>query len=140
MQTMQTMQMHVKVLGILYLAVSSLFLGIAVLILLVLGGTAGIVGATADPQEAAIAIPILGLAGSTVAMFLGFFSLPGLVTGFGLLTFKPWARVLGIVLSALNLINVGIGTLLGAYGLWVLLNKDAEGLFEGGPIVSSTSL
>jgi len=62
------------------------------------------------------------------------------MTGFGLLTFEPWARVLGIVLSALNLINVVVGTLLGAYGLWVLLNKDAERLFEGGPIVSSTSL
>jgi len=31
-----------------------------------------------------------------------------------------------IVLSALNLINIPIWTLLGIYGLWVLLSKETE--------------
>jgi hypothetical protein len=132
------MQTHVKVLGVLYLAVSALFLAGALFLLLILGGTAGIVGATADPQDSAIAIPVLGIAGSALALFLGVFSIPGLATGYGLLNYKPWARVLGIVLSALNLINIPLGTILGAYGLWVLLNKDTERLFDG-PVVTSTS-
>jgi hypothetical protein len=33
------------------------------------------------------------------------------------------------VLSALNLISIPFGTLLGIYGLWVLLNKETEALF-----------
>lgn len=130
------METHVKVLGVMYLVVSALFLGIALFLLIVLGSAAGIVGATADPQDAAIAVPIIGIAGSTLALFLGFFALPGLVTGYGLLHLKPWSRVLGIVLSALNLINIGFGTVLGLYGLWVLLNKDTERLFEGAPIAT----
>jgi hypothetical protein len=125
------MQTHVNVLGVLYLAVSAFFLLVALVVVLAMGGTAGIVGAAADPEDAAIAIPILGIAGTALATFLCFFSLPGLATGYGLLRQKPWARILGIVLSALNLINLPFGTILGLYGLWVLLNKDTERLFEG---------
>jgi hypothetical protein len=134
------MQTHVKVLGILYLVVSALSLLGAAFLLLVMGGAAGIVGAAADPQDAAIAIPVLGIAGTALAMFLGVFALPGLLTGYGLLNYRPWARILGIVLSALSLINIPVGTLMGAYGLWVLLSKDTERLFEGGPVVTSTGI
>lgn len=133
------MQTHVKILGVLYLVVSAFFLLMALFLLLVVGGTAGIVGATADPEDAAIAIPILGFAGTALAMFLGVFSLPGLATGYGLLTFRPWARVVGVVLSAVSLINLPVGTALGAYGLWVLLSKDTEPLFEE-PVATSTPI
>jgi len=131
------MQTHVKVLGVLYLAVSGLALAGALFLLLVMGGTAGIVGVAADPEDAAIAIPVLGIAGTALAMILILFAIPGLLTGYGLLKYKPWARIVGIVFSALNLINVPFGTLLGAYGLWVLLTRETERLFEGGPIASS---
>jgi hypothetical protein len=33
------------------------------------------------------------------------------------------------VLSAINLINIPIGTVVGIYGLWVLLTKETERLF-----------
>jgi hypothetical protein len=133
------MQTHVKILGVLYLVVSAFFLLMALFLLLVVGGTAGIVGATADPEDAAIAIPILGFAGTALAMFLGVFSLPGLATGYGLLTFRPWARVVGVVLSAVSLINLPVGTALGVYGLWVLLSKDTEHLFEE-PVATSNAI
>lgn len=123
------MNTHVKILGALYLAFSALSLLAALFILLAAGGAAGIVGTAADPGDAAVAIPIIGLAGSAVALVLLVLALPGLAAGWGLLSYKPWARVLGIVLSALNLLNFPIGTVLGIYGLWVLLNKDTERLF-----------
>jgi hypothetical protein len=134
------MQTHVKVLGVLYLAVSAGFLLLAFFLLVVMGGTAGIVGAAADAEDAAIAIPVLGIAGTALAIFLVTFALPGLVTGYGLLNYKPWARIVGIVLSALNLINIPLGTVLGAYGLWVLLSGDTERLFESRPTVTSTTI
>ena len=123
------MQTHVKVLGVLYLVLSALGLLTALFLLLAIGGAAGIVGVTADPDDAAIALPILGIAGSALGMMLLLLSLPGFLTGWGLLTFKGWARILGIVLSALNLLNIPVGTALGIYGLWVLLNRDTESLF-----------
>jgi hypothetical protein len=124
------MDTHVKVLGVLYIAVSALSLLAALFLLLAIGGAAGIVGVSADPDDAAIAIPILGLAGTALGMMLTILAIPGLVTGWGLLVLKPWARILGIVLSVLNLLNIPFGTILGIYGLWVLLNKDTERLFN----------
>ena len=127
------METHVKVLGVANLAVGGCMLLAAVFLFLTVGGVAGIVGATAEPQDAAIAIPILGLAGTAFAAFLTFFALPSLITGYGLLSFKPWARVVGIVVSAIGLVNFPVGTALGAYGLWVLFNKETERLFNNIP-------
>lgn len=129
---------HVKVLGVLNLVCGAFMLIGAMLLALVLGGTAGIVGAAADAEDAAIAIPILGIAGSALSMFLIAFALPNLIIGWGLLTFKSWARIAGIVLSAISLINIPFGTILGIYGLWVLLNKDTERLFDAPVAVSRT--
>jgi len=130
------MQTHVKVLGVVYLAVGGCMLLAALFLFLTLGGVAGIVGATAEPQDAAIAIPVLGFAGTALAAFLTLFSLPSLITGYGLLNYKPWARVVGIVLSAISLINIPIGTVVGAYGLWVLLNQETERLFNNLPVAA----
>ena len=134
------MQTHVRVLGVIYLAFGALMLLAALFLAVTLGGVAGIVGATAEPEDAAIAIPVLGFAGTALAGFLGIFSLPSLITGYGLMNFRPWARIVGIVLSAISLINIPIGTIVGAYGLWVLLSKETEQLFNTGPVVSSTSI
>jgi hypothetical protein len=131
------MQTHVKVLGVMYLAVGGCMLVGALFLVLTMGGVAGIVGATAEPEDAAIAIPILGIAGTALSAFLGIFSLPSLITGYGLINYKPWSRVVGIVLSAISLIFIPFGTIVGAYGLWVLLSKDTEHLFNTAPVTPS---
>jgi hypothetical protein len=134
------MQTHVKVLGVVYLAVGACLLFAAMFLFLTMGGVAGIVGATAEPQDAAIAIPILGFVGIALATFLVAFSIPSILTGYGLLKYKPWARVLGIVLCAISLIKIPIGTIIGAYGLWVLLNTETERLFNNLPASSPPAL
>jgi|SRR6187399_2919984 len=126
------MTTHVKVLGILYIVLSSLTLCAALFLALAFGTASGIVAANAD-ADAAVALPILGIAGSALVMFLVAISLPGIITGIGMLKYRSWARILGIVLAAINLINIPFGTILGAYGLWVLLNKETEQLFSGTP-------
>ncbi len=131
------MQTHVKVLGVLFIVLSGLGLLVSLTLMLAFGAAAGIVGANANAHDAAIALPIIGLAGTALVTFLLVLSLPGLVTGIGLLKFKPWARIAGIVLSALHLIPIPFGTALGVYGLWVLLNKESEPLFTGVPIVAA---
>ncbi len=129
------MQTHVKVLGALYLAVSAIFLALALFLIMASGTAAGIVGAAAEPEDAAVAIPLIGIAGTAAAMFLGVFALPGLLTGYGLLQRKSWARIVGIVLSAISLLYIPIGTVIGIYGLWVLLSKETEPLFDDRPVV-----
>lgn len=121
---------HVKVLAVLYIVMSGIGLLFALLIFFALGTAASIVGMSASPDDAAIAMPILGITGTALSVFLLLLSLPGLVTGWGLLKLRPWARILGIVLAVIGLINFPIGTAVGVYGLWVLLTKETERLFE----------
>ena len=124
------MDTHVKVLAILHIVLNAFFVLAALLLAFVFGGTSALVGATASPDDAIVALPIIGITGMALVIFLLAVSLPGLVGGIGLLKRQNWARILLIVLSALHLINIPIGTILGAYGLWVLLNKDTERLFS----------
>jgi hypothetical protein len=123
------MQVHVKVLGAMYIALAALGLLLALLVAIGLGGTVGLVGASGDP-DAALAIPILGVVGTVLIAVMIVLCLPGLAAGVGLLYFKPWARVLGIVLAAISLVGFPWLTIVGGYGLWVLLSKDSEHLFD----------
>ena len=59
-----------------------------------------------------------------------------MIAGVGLLYFKAWARIVGIVLSAIALLGFPWGTILGVYGLWVLFNKQTEQLFSRSAIRS----
>jgi hypothetical protein len=124
------METHVKVLGVLEIALASLSLLAAFVLMVVLVGSASAVSISGDP-DAQIALPILGITGTALVALLVALSLPGLVVGIGLLRLRPWARILGIVLSVLSLMMIPFGTLVGIYGLWVLLSKDTERLFGG---------
>jgi len=123
------MHTHVKVLAVLYIVLSGIGLLFALLIFFALGTAASIVGMTASPEDAKIAIPILRLTGTALGVLLLLLSLPGLITGWGLLKLRSWARILGIVLAVISLLNFPIGTVVGIYGLWVLLTKETERLF-----------
>jgi hypothetical protein len=91
---------------------------------------AGLVEASADAPDAQTAIPILKMVSGGLFVFLLLISAPGIVAGIGLLHFRNWARILTIVLSALQLMNLPFGTALGIYGLWVLLSQRTEPLFR----------
>lgn len=124
------MKQHVSILGILYIVFGALGVILALTLLLIFGGAAGIVhmAASSDP-DAAVAVPVLGVLGIVLFLVVVVLSVPGLIVGIGLVKFRSWARVGGLVLSALNLLNFPFGTALGAYGLWVLLSKETEAVF-----------
>ena len=122
------METHVKVLATLQIVMGAFGLLLALILVLVFGGAAGIVGAVDDP-EAAIAMPVIGITGMALVTFFVVLSLPGVIVGIGLLKFRPWARIGGIVLSILGLMVIPFGTIVGVYGLWVLFSKEAERLF-----------
>jgi polyferredoxin len=54
----------------------------------------------------------------------------GIVGGIGLFSYKQWARILVIVLSALDCLHIPIGTAKGVYSIWALLQDDTIKLFN----------
>jgi hypothetical protein len=123
---------HVKVLGALQIALGAMSLFGALILTLVFVGGFGAVSVSGDP-DAAKALPFIGVAGIVLVGFLLVLSLPGIITGIGLLRLRPWARVAGIVLSIIGLVAVPFGTAIGVYGLWVLFSTDTERLFAAQP-------
>jgi hypothetical protein len=123
------MDTHVKVLAVLHIAMGAVGVVGACVLMLVFGGAAGIIGSIGDP-DVRIAMPILGITGMALVVVVLVRSLPGVIVGIGLLKFRPWARIGGIVLSILDLVWVPFGTVLGVYGLWVLFSSDTERLFR----------
>jgi hypothetical protein len=126
------MDTHVKVLGILNVVAGAVGVCSALLLVLVFGGVSGLIVADGDP-DAAIAVPIIGLTGAALVVATLLVSLPAVIIGWGLYRFRPWARVAGIVLAIVSLIWFPFGTMLGVYGLWVLLRKGSERLFVAQP-------
>ncbi|HEX8904948.1 MAG TPA: hypothetical protein VF771_08925 [Longimicrobiaceae bacterium] len=119
------MRDHLKILGWVYVVNGAIVLLMAALF----GAMFGFAGFFAERgQDAAI----LGGIGAVIAVFITLMSLPAIVLGWGLLTWKPWSRTLGIILSVLHLPGFPTGTLIGAYGLWVLLNDETKRLLEAG--------
>jgi len=116
------MEKHVTILGILYIAVSALGVLSAIIVYMVLIG-AGII--SEEPE----ALQILATVGSAVAFVIVIIAIPGIIGGIGLLNHYPWARILVLILGILNLIKIPIGTALGIYTIWVLLNDETEKLF-----------
>jgi hypothetical protein len=89
---------------------------------------ANLVGTSSDP-DAAVGEVVLGFTGVVLAMIFGLFALLYLITGWGLLKFRPWGRTLGIVVAAISLLKFPIGTAFGIYALVILFRKETEALF-----------
>lgn len=80
-------------------------------------------------DDASIPMAVIQVIATVVTSIILLMSLPCLVLGFGLHNFRPWARVLGLVLAAINLLNVPFGTAIALYSFWVLLKPETEALF-----------
>ncbi|HEY3442925.1 MAG TPA: hypothetical protein VGK29_19350 [Paludibaculum sp.] len=125
------MATHVRILAWLNIALGAL----GVLAALVVFAGAQIIPAIlthTGGEEAAIPVAIIQMIVTIVMSIILVMSLPCLVLGFGLHNFRPWARILGLVLAAVNLLNLPFGTAISLYGFWVLLKPETEALFTAG--------
>ena len=121
------MAQHVKILGILHVVFGGLGVLGAVIVLAIFGGLSAFVNMSERGSD--VPGPILGIIGIVVFFIILVLSLPALIIGIGLMQFRGWARIGGIVLSVLDLPLFPIHTILGVYGLWVLLNRETEQMF-----------
>ena len=126
------MAQHVKILGILHVVFGAMGVLGAIAALFIFGGVSALVAADHSSDSLA-AIPILGVIGGIVFIVVMALSLPGLIVGIGLMQFRPWARMGGIILSAFDLLGFPFHTALGIYGLWTLLNRETEQMFLSRP-------
>jgi hypothetical protein len=127
------MRDHVRILAWCSIIYSS----IIVLVGICIGAVVLFGGAISGDREA---IFITGAVGAGIAFFLIVIALPGMIAGIGLLKMRPWARIVAIVVGALHILSFPLGTALGIYTLWVLLNAETEALFRGQQLAVAQSV
>ena len=81
-----------------------------------LGGAGALAGLSSEEVAAAGLFASLGPALGVLLLLL---AVAYAVVGFGLWTFKPWARIAAIVISVLSLFSFPFGTVVGAVGIWL---------------------
>ena len=118
------MERHITVVGVLHIAynVVGILIGLTLFTFLT-----GIGIFTGDD----VALTVLTLVATFLAGLFLIGSIPGVIGGIFLLQRREWARILVIIVSFFDLLHVPLGTLLGAYSLWVLLNADVVAAFQG---------
>ncbi len=126
------MAKHVAILGFIHAIFGALGV-LAGLGVLIFGLTGGLMAWLGGGEEGAAAGGLLALFGSGLGIFIAGSGALGLLTGLGLLGRRGWGRLLGILSSALNLLNFPWFTLLGIYGLWVLLSEQGAAEFKKTP-------
>jgi phage shock protein PspC (stress-responsive transcriptional regulator) len=118
-------QEHVRLLGILWLALSALN-AVGGVVLFIIANT------IFSPHRAEMRPgpqflhPLLGF----IAVVILMKAAAGFAAGWGLLQREPWARLVTLVVAFLALFNVPLGTALGIYSLWVLLPAASERQYE----------
>ena len=117
-----SLDMHVRVLGWLYIVSNAILLLLGLTGLIFLTGL-GYVSGDLD------SVTVLGFIGGVGFIFFAVLALPGMLAGYGLLKRTSWSRVLALVVAILSLINVPVGTAIGIYTFWVVLQEDAADYF-----------
>jgi hypothetical protein len=117
------MKKHVTLVGSIQIGFAVLGLMAAVAIFVALTFARGFAG---DDNVGQMVLRFLSI---SLPLLIGFLSAVGLVGGIGLLSYKPWARYLVIIVSALGCLNIPFGTVKGVYCLWVLLQDETIKLF-----------
>lgn len=117
------METHVTILGWLHIVGNALMFLLGCFLFALLGGI-GL--ATGEPE----ASRVLAIVGVSVGAFLAILGVPGILAGIGLLRRRRWGRILALVVGFLGLLNFPVGTAIGIYAGWVLLQESATEYFR----------
>ena len=119
-------QNHITLLGVLHIARGAFVLLVGVLLFAVLTGIGAI-------SEDSTALGVLGFIGTGLMLLLTALAIPSVLAGIGVLLRREWGRILALVVSILSLIDIPIGTAIGVYSIWLLMNDETRTLFQENP-------
>jgi hypothetical protein len=117
------MEKHINVVASLHigLGILTIILGLVMYIILFF------VGDIADDENASF---VLGIVANVLIIFFILISVPGIIAGIGLFKRKEWARILTLIISVLDLFNFPLGTAVGVYSIWALVQPEVVEHFK----------
>jgi hypothetical protein len=119
-----TQQSHITLLGVLHIARGALLLLIGVALFIILTA-AGVL------SEDETAVGVLAIIATVIMFIFLIIAIPSIVAGIGVLMRREWGRITALVVGVLSLVDIPIGTALGVYTIWILMNDEMRPLFQG---------
>jgi hypothetical protein len=120
-----TIESHIKTVAILHIVHSAIVALVGFFVFFLLAG----IGVAVQDETAMLVLSIVGV---VLGVFLLLVAIPGVIGAIGLLQFRPWGRVLTLVVSFFKLIDIPIGTALGVYSIVILFRDDVVAFVERG--------
>ncbi len=117
------MEKHITLVAAIHIGFGIFGMFIALIVFTAIVG-GGILSGDSD------AMAITSIVGTVIAFFLSVKSIPDIIGGIGLLKRKSWARIVLLIIGCLDLLEIPIGTAVGAYTIWVLLNEETVQIFS----------
>jgi hypothetical protein len=130
------MEKHISLVGIINIVYNALgIIGAFVLFAISIGfryffeliSRCGHHGMDEIPPEVMDILPFIL---SIIGILILTFSIIGIIGAVGVLKKKEWGRIIMLVTSFFNLIRMPLGTVLGVYSIWVLLNDETIRFFN----------
>jgi hypothetical protein len=118
------MDKNINVIGILWIVYGALgiFFGFFLFVILI--------GVSFIPDIGYDAPVILRAVGIGIGLFMILLSIPEILAGYGVLKGKEWGRILVLILSFLNVLNMPMGTALSIYSFVILIKEDSIKYFQ----------
>ncbi len=117
------MQKHITLVAAFHITFGIIFLMAGIAISTILTGIGFLSG---EPE----AFAILSTLAPIVGFLMAIVGIPMVIGGVGLLKKRPWARILVIIMSILMLFKIPIGTAVGVYSLWAMLQDETVAILN----------
>jgi hypothetical protein len=121
------MKKHVTIVGAIHIGIAILGLIGALVVYLLMDFARGMIPQEEIPDAV---MKLISVILTSIPVLIAVISILRLVGGIGLLSQQKWARYVIIIVSIIGMMSVPIGTLLGVYSLWVLMQSETIKLFE----------
>jgi uncharacterized membrane protein (DUF2068 family) len=121
------MKKHVTIVGAIHIGIAILGIIGALLLFLLMDFVRGFIPQEEIPDAV---MKLISVILTSIPVLIAVISVLRLVGGIGLLSQQMWARYVVIIVAIIGLLSVPIGTLIGVYSLWVLMQAETIKLFE----------
>ena len=124
------MSAHVDFVGLLFIVwgILTALIGLSMLALGI--GAVALIYSATRTGGAQVAAGLTAATFITLAVIAIIWGTGHVAAGIPLRQRRPWARLVALMLGAVDVVLLPYGTALGCYALWVLLNEDGKKLFS----------
>jgi len=117
------MERHISIVAALHIGLSIIGIILVIFLMVLLFATNIFVY---DPR----AMHILSIIGPVIVFFVLLLCVITIIGGVGLFFHKNWARIIILIMSAIDLFNIPVGTAVAVYSFWVLVQEDTAKIFQ----------